>query len=66
MGNSPNEDSSRPIYLRFYQMLDPLPMLKRQYKSVKTLSGLQTPKIKCNCRNNASLHVDSFTSTILL
>ena len=35
---------------------------KRQYKSVKTLSGLQIPKIKRSCLNNASSFENSFTS----
>ena len=37
-----------------------------EYKSVKTLSALQIPKIKCNCVDIVSLYVDSFTSTIIL
>ena len=33
---------------------------------MKTLSGLQIPKIKWNCLNNASGYVDFFTFTTLL
>ena len=40
--------------------------LKKQYKSVKTLSGFQIPTTKGYCLNNASSYVDFFTSTILL
>ena len=41
-------------------------MLKKQNKSVKTLSGLHIPKIKYDCLDNVSSYVDFFTSTILL
>ena len=43
---------------RSYHMLDP--------QSVKTLNGLQFPKIKCYCLHNASPYVNSLTSIKLL
>ena len=38
--------------------------VKMQYKSAKTLSGLQVPKIKCYYLHNASPYVESFTFTL--
>ena len=67
VANSPTNTMTLPLpYIKILPNVRSTVNAKKQYKSVKALTGLQIPKIKCNCLNNASSFLDFLTSTILL